>query len=314
MDESPVQVSGIERDNTISEIGRLLAEKGISDGDTPANQGEGEHQNVPPDLGAGSGAEQGDENDLAAGLEGDTEGEAADDSGEPARSGDEDEEEPITVSTLAEKLGVEAKDIYDELQIPVGEGESITLGEFKDRAKDLRELDAQREEYQANKSDYEKGQMRDRALLNEMLEIVGPDIARPALEAAQRRVSGWEEEQRGLILDAIPEWKDPDNLARDRSKIVTVGQEYGFSEVEITHTQDSRTVRMLRDFALMREQIESAKAESKKQRTAPGKPGRANRTSKRGALSKVLNQAKQSSDSGDKARGVAALLQNEGLA
>jgi hypothetical protein len=174
-------------------------------------------------------------------------------------------------------------------------------------------LDTKTQVYNDQKAEHEKGQIRDRALLNEMMGIIGPEAARPALEAAQKRLEGWAEEQREQVFEAIPEWKNTDNLARDRQSMINLGAEYGFSETEIAQTQDAKTIRMLRDFALLREQQKSAKAASKKKRAMPGGKGKQNRNSKRGKLSQVLSQATNSTRDSDKSGGIAALLQSEGI-
>jgi len=276
----------------------------------PADQSENEHDDTSEGERDGG---TGGSDDVEA-----SEPATADVMAEDSEGGEEgdaggDDADPITVVSLAKELGVEAADIYNELTIPLGEGESVTLGEWKDRVKDLRELDQSRTAYEADKADYEKGQMRDRALLTEMLDIIGPDAARPALEAAKQRLQGWEDEQRGLILEAIPEWKDPDALAKDREAIVALGAEYGHTEQEMVYVKDARTVRMLRDFAALKAEMAELRTNAKKKTSLPGRKGSGNRNSKSGALAKRLQKATQSTDSRIKAGGIGELLVSEGL-
>jgi hypothetical protein len=266
--------------------------EGSADDTAPEN---GPDERGPSDL-DGSQPEQEASTDLAIDPETDADQISAND------------DEPITVASLAKELGVEAKDIYNELEIPLGEGESVTLGQFKDRVKDLRELDTQRETFSTEKAEQEKGQLRDRALLNTMLELIGPELARPAYQAAQEQLETWQDDQRGQILEAIPEWQDPDALAKDRDSIVGLGQEYGFSEVEMTGVLDARTVRMLRDFAVLQNKVKSADLASKKKPALPGKKGKANRQQRRGALADRLNKAKASNNESIKAGGIGELL------
>ena len=274
------------------------------DAPAPDDTPETEHQDDGVVGGEQSGAEQN--------VQGESDAHMAQDTEEEQDTDDSGNAEPVTVAGLAEQLGIDAKDLYDELVIPLPDsagGGSITLGEFKDRIPELRDLDTARAEHQEATREYEKGQLRDRALLNQMLAMMG-DQAKPLYEKAAQDLESWQAQQRDLLIDAIPGWQDPDTLARDRDAILKVGAEYGFSEEEMAYTQDARTVRMLKDFADMRAEKDAAKAISKRSKAKPGRPGRPNRNGKNGALATALAKAKQSKDIGDKAEGVAAILRN----
>ncbi len=303
----PGDVAGYD----VSAVTEILRDEGLVQPDegAPDDTASGASEGDIPEWGTESGAVQGAADNALDGMEDATEENAQED------PDSDDEGESVTVAALAEKLDIEPAVLYDELQIPLSAkdgGGTITLGEFKDRIGDLKELDAARAAHDEDKASHEKGRMRDHSLLNEMLAMMGDD-ARPLYQAASARVESWENEQRDLLLEAIPEWREPDALAKDRQSIVALGDEYGFSEMEISSTQDARTVRMLRDYAKLREQHEAAKKAGKRNAVKPGRPGRPAKTSKGSRLAKALQKAQASPEIADKAQGVAAILQNAGI-
>ena len=224
----------------------------------------------------------------------------------------EQEDKPVTVKDLAEKLGVDAKDLYDELQIPLGDDTSITLGQFKDRVKDLRDIDATRQEVTESRDKYERDLMSTRAEINALINVIPPEIRAQVMSAAQDRSKAYEQEQRAAVLEAIPDWNDSDIRAKDRDRIVAMGSEYGFSEPEITYTQDARTLRMLNDFMRLRERVAGMDVAAKRK---PGQVGKSpagrkvNQSSRR--LAQAVGMAKASRDSRTKSSVISELIKGQ---
>ena len=126
---------------------------------------------------------------------------------------------------------------------------------------------------------------------------------------SKARHSSWEREQKEQVLEAIPDWQDADSRAKDREAIVSLGEQYGFSEPEMTHTQDARTLRMLRDFAHLRRELEEAKAATKKQPGRPNAPGKSQPTISRSRkLAAALGRAKTDPTPQNRAAAVSQLL------
>lgn len=245
------------------------------------------------------------------GVEDDTEGAPGDDL-EGADGHDPEEGHSITVKDLAGKLGIEAKDLYDELTIPLGDGETTTLGEWKDRVKSLRDLDSERTEVTDKRNELEKTLLQTRSEMNNLLSVIPPEMREQMVGMAQDKTRVYQQEQEQAVLEAIPAWKDQDNMAKDRGGIVNMGSEYGFSEQEITYTQDARTLRMLHDFLRLRERVGAMETAAKRKPGQPNGPGKSKtQTRKSRKLADAIYAAKQSPDRRKAESVVSHLLRNQ---
>ena len=231
---------------------------------------------------------------------------------EGGQAGDSTDPEPlVTVKELAEKLGVDAKDLYNDLAVPLGDGETVTLGEFKDRVKDLRELDAQKEQFTEAQSQASRDSLAQRAEMSELLGLIPAEMREQLVKAAGDRHQGYIQQQQQEVLEAIPEWRDQDTLARDRDAIIALGNEYGFNSQEITATHDARTLRMLHDTVRLRERLNTADANSKKQSKArAGSPGKTQNKRTGSKLKQAVQRAKDSNDPRDQHAAVSEILRN----
>lgn len=89
-----------------------------------------------------------------------------------------------------------------------------------------------------------------------------------ALQTAERQRIVQEETQR--LMEAVPEWKDPEKFHEGTQKIVKGAATYGFSAEEIAQVTDHRMIRVLRDAQAWQE-LQRAKASVEK-KTAEVKP------------------------------------------
>ena len=262
------------------------------------------------EVASGADIERGESGDSAQ-PDAATDDGVAEDSESGAGEDDTGEPERVTVSSLAEQLGVDAATLYNELEIPLpasSGGGSITLGEFKDRLPELQKLDSAKEAHADTVREHEKERLRDRALLNEMLALMG-DQAKPLYEHAAKNLEQWNNQQRDLLLEHIPEWREPDAWARDRDNILTVTSEYGITEAELAMC-DHRQLRLLKDLADLSIRAKSANTASKRSSAKPNGKGKANRTTQKGKLAAALARAKASANINDKTDGVEALLRS----
>ena len=293
-------------DSTTQQIKDIL-NGGDSGADVDDDQGENNELGHSADENDSGGIHEGtgdtdiSDNDAAAGLEDDTAGEEEADT--------EGNDEPVTLKDLAEQLQLETADLYD-VDISLGKGEAVTLGELKDAYKEYGPVKEAREKVEADRDAYERSLMKTRAEINAIVNAIPEAMRENIIRAGRERNAMWEKEQQKAVLEAIPEWQDSDKRASDRDRIVAAGAEYGFSEAEITFTQDARTLRMLRDFTRMKAEIADAKAAAKQgQRGKPGKPSKpASRRLTKKRLSERISAAKASGDMGDKRAVVRDLL------
>ncbi len=238
----------------------------------------------------------------------------------PASVEDDQQEEPIaatggdgdtaTLGKLAEHLGLDPADLYD-VEIPIGEGVTATLGQLKDEFKDY----GPAKEYQATlereRGDFERQTLQTRSELNAILNVIPEHMRAAVINEAQSRNTSWVKEQEDAVLEAIPSWSDVDKRSSDRDLIVQYGAEYGFSEAEITYTQDHRTLRALRDAAVNKRELESMRAAAKTQPGTPSAPGKARGTTKSTKLSQLLKTGKAEATMQGKAAVVSQLLRNQ---
>lgn len=286
--------------DTLQQVKDILASQSEPDTDRgeDASSAGGEDAQA-PDVGRdGSGpGELGEQaTDEPEGLEDDTEGESPDDIA-------------ATLKDVSERLGLDVAELYD-VEIPLGKGESVTLGELKDNYKDVGPVQEAKQKLAEERDKYERSIMQTRAELNGILAVIPPELREAVVQSGRQYNSQWETTQREQVLEAIPEWREADQLQKDRDAIVAIGAEYGFSEPEMQYTNDARTLRMLRDFTRMKAQLDEMRTAAKTQRNAPAKSGKQNtrRLTKR-RLENALASARSSSDMGEKRKAVQYLMQ-----
>ena len=216
----------------------------------------------------------------------------------PEEDTTEPDDDGVSLKDIADKLGVEPKDLYDELVIPLGDDKTVTLGEFKDRVKELQDVDQVKQEVSDREADLERESLQMRAELNQLMNMIPEEMREPLIRESTSRHANYLQEQQAAVLEAIPAWKDHDSLAKDRDAIVDLGNSYGFSSQEMTFTQDARVLRMLHDFVRLRERSSNADANSKREaKTRPGKPGKKQSGRGGGKLKQAIQRAKASPDS-----------------
>ena len=297
---------GSDNLDTVQQIKQLLSDSNDNEPMSVADQDVGEPVQEQALRGndSGSSALDYEESDTPESLEDDTEEgqiEAFD-------------SEPITVKTLAEKLGVEPADLYDELEIPIADGERVTLGQLKDWGKQYGEPVKLKQQVEDQKAEYERSVLATRAHLNAMMSVASTpqerELVQRMVQAGAAHQEGYTKEQETMVLEAIPEWQDADNRSKDRDAIIAIGAQYGFSEPEMTHTQDARTLKMLRDFTRLQQRVKDMESMSKR---APGKPNQPNgkgvrTTAKQKRLAAALSRASQTGDPNDKRQAVQMLI------
>lgn len=124
-----------------------------------------------------------------------------------------DVEDRATLAALAEALGVEAKDLY-ALEIPLGDGEAITLGKLKDAHKAAGHLER---EYQTRRNDLDRRELsmvQEQHLMRNVLAALEPQIT-PQLaryiDDFDRRVDA---EERMALGRLVPEIADRTSRAQ----------------------------------------------------------------------------------------------------
>lgn len=282
------QGSGRKKDDTSTDAGRKPADKPHQGQPMGIERDAGTFDDPDPDAGQdNAGAEGAEDGDLEA----------------ERQAG---QEKPLSLKELAAELGVDAKAIY-EVEIPLGEGKKMSLGELKDLAKQAEEHRGALEKLQAVETDRSNEIMLARRELSTMMQALGENIDPVTVRAVQEMNAKTLQRERTLMMRAIPEWSDPLVIAADRKIMVDFLAQYGFNEMELGQVADHRLIKLLRDTA----KGHAAASAAKQQASKPPKhnaPSPATRTAG-DSLRTLIQRAKApGSRPADKAAAIGALL------
>ena len=221
---------------------------------------------------------------------------------------EEIDDAPVTLKELAAHLELEPSDVYD-VEIPVGKGETATLGQMKDAYKEYGSVHEYKERVEKKESDLERELLATRAHLNRILPLIPQENARAIMDHASESNKVWNREQESMVLEAIPDWKDATTRTADRQGIVEQLAAYGFTQAEVEYTKDARMQRYMRDMYVLQKEVSEMRTSAKKKvstATAPGK--RKVQSTKQRKLAQALRRAKESTNVSDKRAAVAQLI------
>ena len=104
-------------------------------------------------------------------------------------------------------------------------------------------------------------------------------------QATQKQREAYVAEQRSKLIEAIPDFGDPQKAAKVRDAIVDIGSEYGFSQEELANVADARAIVALHDLLKLKAVNASKRKVEKKVASArpATKPGNANKSSGKSA-------------------------------
>ena len=210
---------------------------------------------------------------------------------------------PSSLKDLADKAGLEVKQLYD-MELPGLEG--MTLGQVKDRAKELRDVDASREAVETERAGIRQERLR---WIQEL---------KAATTAGLREYSEQERTQIGALLQrhadaeaqaimtAVPEWGNQATLKADFEGMAGLLKPYGFSPTDtaLLLEGDSRITLFLKN---QWDREKRLKAAEKKLASPPKKlqaPSGLN-AKRMDDLQRIANNPRASSID----RGLAALIQ-----
>jgi hypothetical protein len=157
---------------------------------------------------------------------------------------------PKDLTTLAETLGVEVKDLYD-LEIPsTREGaEPFTLGKLKDLAAEQDAFTVRSLQHDETVRRKEAEFIRAEQELQTLLAALPKDALKPEVrKAVQDRLEETVKVERTRTLEAIPEWADEKLRTEELKGMVEFLKDYGFSDTYLLRNFDHRTMRFVRAF------------------------------------------------------------------
>ena len=176
----------------------------------------------------------------------------------------------MTVTELAEKLDISVEDLYQDLTLDLRDGETITLGEFKDQAKDLQRANVLLNKAEETKVSGENELLRKGREYKLVAQRLGREPTPEERTEAANLYSQYVERENSNTLDVISDWSDKAVRTEDLKSISTLLSEYGFSAAEQGATVDHRQVKLLRDYDQLRRRLKSAgDAEVRTRRNQP---------------------------------------------
>ena len=199
------------------------------------------------------------------------EGEAPQAESAPAHESAEavqDEQEAVqqlTVKALAEKLETEPGQLYDTLLIDVGGEEPLTLGQIKDRAKELVRLDEVVASANEHRLTVENQLMQQRAALQRQAQRMGYQPSEADMAAAQAETEQYLKLQDALAVEYMPEWADTGVKHEDMKGVQALQDEYLFGEAERKLMVDARLLKLFRDYHRLRAEVKGVASKKKRQ-------------------------------------------------
>ncbi len=184
-----------------------------------------------------------------------------------------------------------------EINMPYGM-ESMTLSDMKDKISNLH-ISTKQVQDQENKLMVRRQEIE--AIVNVIGEI--PPEIRQQLDNQHQAVLVRENQ---LLLDAIPDWSDEKTFLNDRTSMLQLSSEYGFSESEFNTVADHRLVKLIRDYSALKNKLE--KADPKKIAKQKNATGHAKRKTTKRSSGDYINEAAKSNNPQVKARAISQLL------
>jgi hypothetical protein len=201
--------------------------------------------------------------------------------------GEEEPPQAMTPAILAERLGLKPAELFEQFQIPVDGGDSMTLSEFKDAGVEFRGLKAAQDELAEAKVTFENNVMMQRQTLKKAMERLSPDVLTPELIAhVQEEQQQYITTERQALHNVRPDLRDPAKWDATRELLVAHLQPYGFSPIEVDSISDHRLAKYAIDNAEREQRVRQLNADGIEVETPPklqapsAEPARASRRAK----------------------------------
>jgi len=114
--------------------------------------------------------------------------------------------ETYTVKDLAASLQADPAEIYKSLQIDMGNGESISLGDLKDKGKDLVRVEEMRNEVLTKESEVNADLMQKNQVLQRRMAQAGMQVTEEDLAQHQAELNQYRELQNRIITELEPDY------------------------------------------------------------------------------------------------------------
>ena len=166
------------------------------------------------------------------------------------QSGDDPGTDDLTPTSLAKQLGITPQALFKSLKIPVDGGEPLTLEQFKDAGKQLRDVTDAQNDLAEKRVAFENETMTQRQALSGMLAKIPTDLLTDDLVAGvQMEHQQYVEGERAALFGIRPDLQDGAKWSQVRSMLIQHLAPYGFRDVEVDNIVDHRLAKYVIDNA-----------------------------------------------------------------
>lgn len=163
--------------------------------------------------------------------------------------------EQITAQALAEKLGMDVSDLYGSLQLDLGEGLNISLGDLKDHGKDLLRSEQMLAKAQDERATVEADLLQKNQALRLAMDSAGVEITPEQMQAAQAQTDQYKQMQDRIAVELMPDWAEESVRHEAEKQIDGLLDEYGYFPAEKPYMVDARLRKMFRDFSRLKAEV-----------------------------------------------------------
>ena len=176
----------------------------------------------------------------------------------------------LTPAGLAKHLGLKPDELFTQFRIPVDGGDPMTLEEFKEAGKQLREVNAATEALAEQRIEHENGMMQQRQTLQRALAKIPEGSITPELiQEVQQEHATHVETQRRELIAIRPDLAEPAKWQATRILMEGHLKPYGFSAIEISGIIDHRMAKYVIDNAEREKRVKELNANGIKVEETP---------------------------------------------
>jgi hypothetical protein len=229
---------------------------------------------------------------------------------QPAAEAETDEGEPTASESEAtpEDDDAEPPGIDYSMEVPMDtDGEKLTIGALKDHYQATRQFEQERESWEASRVENDQKLLQKSYNLQFLANAIG-DVKPEAIQALQAYRSAELQQEKAVLLDLLPDWKQPEKMKADRSELIELVKGYGISEAEFAQVAKAGAVKLLYDFNQLRKREAAARAKLEALQKPAPKQAKSRKTpgpdqQKRAAIERAKNGTEQ-----DKLAAIGALI------
>lgn len=202
-----------------------------------------------------------------------------------------------TEEETTEEQSEENRVNYDQ-EVPLVNGERMTVGQLKDFVQSAKKQQADFIE----KENVVLRKLDEVNRLSQYLDVVPPEVKQQAIAEMQETIK----QEFTRMLDVIPQWKDAVEFNKGKESIYNLAREYNL-ERDISQVSDHRVVKLLYDFARIKDSLRATKDLKPKPATQAKAQSKAPQTQS-DKQNQLINRAKQTKSHDDELAAIKALF------